>query len=103
MLHSSVGDKQVLVSSLHQETLHHVSKKKVRSSGIHLIKRMCPQCRASHLGCLAQGEKEAILEEPNKDKIGQVTCYKGAYFSPLVLTGAPRVTTSDGSSRTEDN
>lgn len=74
--------------------------KNVRGSGIHLIKCGHPQHTASHLDCLAHGGKEAFLEQAIKDQIGQMTCYKAAWFSPLVLTGAPRVTSSDGCSRT---
>lgn len=70
MLHGRVGDKQVLVSPLHQGALSLCVKKDVRSSGIHLIKFRHPQHRASHLNCLADGEKKALLKHPTKDKIG---------------------------------
>lgn len=77
-------------------------KKDVRSNGIHLIKRKHPQRRTCHLDRLAHRGKQALLEHPNKDKIGQMTHYNRACFSPLSLTRAPGMTNLDGSRCTED-
>lgn len=78
-------------------------KKNVRKTGIHLITCRHPRHRASHIGCLVHREKESLLKQSNKDKIGQVTALEVPIFLVWFFAGAPRVTSCDGSSHTEDN